>query len=127
MLSYLEEVQAEKDGMQALMDTELGKIYGLIEKLGNMQEMQELAKAETMNTIENVDIYEINELNAYNNLYEKAEKDESIKWTALDDLMLEIENGARTYARNAKSDLEYAIGKLQDAYKAMQDALAYLQ
>lgn len=127
MLSYLEEAQAEKDGMQALMGTELGKIYVLMETLSNMQELQELAKDETMDTIENVDIYEVNELNAYGNLFKKAEKDENLEWTALDDLMFDIESRARTHARNAKSDLEYAVSKLQDAYKAMQDALAYLQ
>lgn len=126
MLSYLEEAQAEKDGMQALMGTELSKIYGLMETLSNMQELQELAKDETTDTIENVDIYEVNELNAYCNLFKKAEKDESLEWTALDDLMFDIENKARTHARNAKNDLEYAVSKLQDAYKAMQDALAYL-
>lgn len=122
MLSYLEEKKAQCLASEAISEnSKYYRLFGLAERLANTQEMKELV--DYAEAVDFLDVYDMDKLNAYSNLLDKAEADSTIEWTEEDDNNLEIEQRARTYAKDSLKELAYALGKVQDAYNALQDAL----
>lgn len=122
MLSYLEENKAQRLASEVISEnSKYNRLLGLMETLANMQELKELV--DNADAVDFYEVYDMDRLNAYSNLLDKAEADSTIEWTEEDDNNLEIEQKARSYAKDALKELAYALGKVQDAYNAMQDAL----
>lgn len=122
MLSYTEEIKAQRLASEVISEnSKYNRLFGLAETLANMQEMKELV--DNADAVDFLEVYDMDRLNAYSNLLDKAEADSTIEWTEEDDNNLEIEQRARTYAKDSLKELAYALGKVQDAYNALQDAL----
>lgn len=122
MLSYTEEIKAQRLASEAISEnSKYNRLFGLVEQLANTQEMKELV--DYADAVDFLEVYDMDRLNAYSKLLDKAEADNTIEWTEEDDNNLEIEQRARTYAKDSLKGLVYALGKVQDAYNALQDAL----